>query len=141
MESWLKARAWLDDRRATILDLVRIYLGVALFIQGCTFIHNDSLLLDSVGAAHIPFSYALIHHYVVIAHLGGGALMAAGLLTRIAAAVQLPALAGAVVFVHLPNGLFTRAQTLEFTLLVLFLLVVFRYPLAGSPRLAAVEFA
>jgi len=38
--------------------------------------------------------------------------------------VQLPILIGAVFLVHLQEGLFTRHQNLEFSLLVLFLLVL-----------------
>ena len=36
----------------------------------------------------------IISHYVVMAHLAGGLMLAAGLLTRLAALVQLPVLVG-----------------------------------------------
>lgn len=71
--------------------------------------------------ARAPWSSTLIA-LVPIVHLGGGALLAAGILSRLAALVQVPAVAGAVLFVYAPRGLFTPAQTLELTLLVLFLL-------------------
>ena len=60
----------------------------------------------------------------MLAHLCGGLLLALGLVTRIAAFVQLPALLGAVFVVHLQEGFFTTEQNLEFSLLVLFLLVL-----------------
>jgi uncharacterized membrane protein YphA (DoxX/SURF4 family) len=51
-------------------------------------------------------------------------MLTIGLLTRLAAVVQLPILCGAMLFVHWRDGLFTRAQNLEFTLFVLFTLVL-----------------
>jgi uncharacterized membrane protein YphA (DoxX/SURF4 family) len=58
------------------------------------------------------------------AHLVGGALLVVGLYTRLAALVQLPVLAGAVLLVHWQNGLLSANQSLEFSALVLFLLVL-----------------
>ncbi|MFI5299276.1 MAG: DoxX family protein [Polyangiales bacterium] len=139
MDGWLKTRAWIDGHRDVFLDLLRIYLGVALFIKGCVFIRDSGGLVDVVGSAHVPFAAALVAHYVTIAHLAGGAMLAAGLLTRIAAIVQVPALAGAILFVHLKEGLFTKAGTLELTMLVLFLLLLFSVvgggPLSADARL------
>ena len=54
----------------------------------------------------------------MLAHLCGGVLLAFGLLTRIAAAVQVPVLVGAVI-VHALDGIFAMGQSLEFASLVL----------------------
>jgi hypothetical protein len=51
-------------------------------------------------------------------------MLAAGLLTRLAALIQIPILAGAVFLVHLEQGLLSANQSLEFSSLVFFLLVV-----------------
>ena len=45
-------------------------------------------------------------------------------ITRIAALVQIPILAGAVFIVHRQDGLFALGQSLEFSALVLFLLCI-----------------
>ena len=127
-------RRWIESRYDVWLDLVRIYLGVGLIVKGIVFIQQTSFIMERLGAAQITFGSGLIAHYVIVAHIGGGALMAFGLLTRVGAAIQIPALLGAVLFVHRQEGLFTAAQTLEFTLLVLFLLVVFS--ISGSGRLS-----
>jgi uncharacterized membrane protein YphA (DoxX/SURF4 family) len=76
----------------------------------------------------------MLAHYIPLAHIAGGALMLVGLGTRIAAIIQLPILVGAVFLVHLREGLFTRNQSLEFTALVLFLLIV--YAIIGSGPLS-----
>lgn len=123
MEALQKLKRWLNAHRSEALDLIRIYLGIALFVRGVLFITDAqgaaALLQSSAEAAFI--SSALIH-YVAFAHLAGGVLLAVGLLTRLAALVQLPILFGAVFFVHLEEGLLAAGQSLELSALVLALL-------------------
>ena len=134
MEALRRLRAWLDDHRELALDLVRIYLGFALFAKGVAFIRQGMATLETVTTQAVGFGEGMLAHYVVLAHIGGGLLLAVGLVTRLAAAVQIPVLVGAVLFVHAKEGLFTSAMTLELTLLVLFLLLVFS--VAGSGRVS-----
>jgi uncharacterized membrane protein YphA (DoxX/SURF4 family) len=61
-------------------------------------------------------------------------MMAFGILTRLGALIQIPNLVGAVLFVHMREGLFTEGQTLEFSLLVLFLLTLIS--VVGAGRLS-----
>jgi uncharacterized membrane protein YphA (DoxX/SURF4 family) len=79
-------------------------------------------------------------HYVMLAHFIGGALLTIGFLTRIAAIVQIPILAGAVFIVHRQDGLFAMGQSLELSALVLFLLVVISIAGAGKYSLDYVTF-
>lgn len=114
--------AWIDDHKEAALSLVRIYLGVGLFVRGVLFASEG--VGEVVDLASFSLASAALAHYVTFAHLLGGLLLAVGLLTRIAALVQLPILVGAVFFVHLEEGLLAANQSLEFSALVLFLLVV-----------------
>jgi len=72
----------------------------------------------------------MIAHYVIPAHLVGGALLAVGLLTRFAAILQLPILLGAVFYVYAPQVVAFRMssveprQSLELAAMVLFLLAL-----------------
>ena len=105
-------------------DLVRAYLGLGLFVRGVLFVSQPNLVqsyLDSQSDWFLPYAIA---HYVAIAHLGGGVLLAVGLATRLAALIQLPVLFGAVFFIH-TDGLLTAGQSLEFSALVLMLLCVY----------------
>ncbi len=105
-------------------DLVRAYLGIGLFVRGVLFVSQPDLVqnyLDSQDDWFIPYAVA---HYVAIAHLGGGVLLAVGLATRLAALIQLPVLFGAVFLIH-TDGLLTAGQSLEFSALVLMLLFVY----------------
>lgn len=115
------------------LEFLRIYLGIGLFVRGVLFIADSTSFMALVGEESWFTSVALIH-YVAIAHLVGGVMMAVGLLTRVAALIQMPVLLGAVFLVHFQGGLLGPSQSLEFSALVLFLLgILFLY---GSGRLS-----
>lgn len=118
-------RQWIDAHRDLALEVLRVYLGVALFAKGIAFIGQISAL-EEMARAGPEFGRALVAHYVIVAHIAGGLLMAIGLITRLAAAVQVPILAGAVFFVHASDGFFTNMQ-LELDLLVLVLLTVYAF--------------
>src|SRR5688572_20796337 len=77
----------------------------------------------------------IIGHYVAAAHIVGGILLAIGLRTRLAAALQVPVLLGAVFFVHRAEGLLAVGQSLEFAALVLVMLIT--YALFGAGRVSA----
>lgn len=124
---------WVESHRDLCFDLVRIYLGIGLFVKGWFFIQNTSVLSELLlNSGRLDVAANLLAHYIPLAHLGGGLLMAIGFLTRIAVLVQIPILFGAVFLVYYKEGLFTQNQGLEFTALVLFLLVVLL--LYGSGR-------
>ncbi len=116
---------WLDSHRDIFFDLMRIYLGVGLFIKGLQFIW-DKTFLTEILTQHdrLDFVATAVVHYIPLAHLGGGLLLAVGLLTRVSTLFQLPILFGAAFVVYLPAGLFTYTQDFEFTALVLFLLIL-----------------
>ena len=83
------------------MDLVRIYLGMALFFKGIYFMANREYLLQILDeAGSWSLAPVAIAHYIVLAHLFGGVLLAVGLLTRFAAAAQIPIL----VFSSLPQA-------------------------------------
>jgi uncharacterized membrane protein YphA (DoxX/SURF4 family) len=135
--------AWADSHRDLWLDCIRIYLGLGLLARGLLLITNTSTgyfvdLLQRTGQPWLVTGAML--HYVMLAHFIGGALLTVGFLTRIAALVQIPVLAGAVFFVHRQDGLFAMGQSLEFSALVLFLLVVIAIAGAGKYSLDYVTF-
>lgn len=129
--------AWAESRRELWLDCVRIYLGLGLFARGLLLITNTSTgyFVDMLQrSGHTWLLTGVLLHYVMLAHFVGGALLALGFFTRIAALVQIPILAGAVFIVHRSDGLFAMGQSLEFSALVLFLLLVFL--VSGAGRLS-----
>jgi len=69
------------------IDALRIYLGVALMIKGIYFITNMSELEAQLGAG-FGQEQNLIAWSVVFAHVVGGASLALGFMSRVAAAAN-----------------------------------------------------
>ena len=117
---------FVDAHRELVFELVRIYLGLGLFAKGLFFVTHPGDITNLLARTEMPLSIdtMIIGHAVAIAHLCGGVMVAVGLVTRLAAAVQLPILFGAVFLVHRREGFFGTEQNLELAVLVLFLLVL-----------------
>jgi len=129
--------SWCKENRDMAVEALRIYLGLGLIIKGVQFISDDELAAEFINQTTIPFVEYFSIHIVITVHIAGGVLLALGLITRVAALIQVPILFGAVFFVHLQQGLFTKAQNLEFVILVLFLLLFFT--VYGGGRLSLDE--
>lgn len=78
------------------LDLLRVALGVFLFVKGVRFMSDLDLFMAAMRPYEdLPGSWIILH-YVAAAHFVGGFFIAIGLLTRWAVAFQLPILFGAI---------------------------------------------
>lgn len=88
---------WANAHTYYPLDLLRIALGVFLFLKGINFLANSQILVDLLTPVQNLAGSVIVIHYVAPAHLIGGILIAFGLLTRWSVAAQLPLLFGAVV--------------------------------------------
>ena len=92
---WHQTSQWLEERRDIWLDLLRIYLGIGLFIRGMILFGGESgVMLRQLGGETgdgwlMP---AMIGHYVAIAHAAGGVMLAFGLLTLFNPAITLAVL-------------------------------------------------
>lgn len=127
-------KTWIAERCDLAWDTVRVYLGFALVIKGFVYVFHHAALAATMEQSGVPLAGPGLAEAVAVVHIMGGLMMTFGFLTRIGAAIQIPSLLGALFFVHLQEGLFTDAQTLEFTLLVLFLLSVIA--VVGAGRLS-----
>ena len=121
---------WLDGHHEIAYSVIRIYLGVALLVRALILLSDPSAITSLAGVQDVYWWYSVI----IGVHLIGGLLLALGLFTRLAAGFQLPILIGAVILIHLEEGLMTVGQSLELSVLVMFLLFV--YLLFGSGVLA-----
>jgi uncharacterized membrane protein YphA (DoxX/SURF4 family) len=126
MKSINECKSWIESHMDIVIDLVRIYLGIGLFVKGLYFmLRQEELKKLLEGADNMAFAQGAIAHYVIPVHLAGGLLLAIGLLTRLAALSQIPILLGAIFYVWLPKVLLVeQRQNLEFSALVLFLLAL-----------------
>jgi uncharacterized membrane protein YphA (DoxX/SURF4 family) len=127
-ERWSEVRAQFG-RVELGFDWLRVYLGIGLVVRGGMFASEPALLehfIDNTGWL-LPMTLA---HGLVLAHIVGGMMLAIGCCTRWAAAVQIPFVAGALFLVHWDEGLLAQTQSLEFSALVLVMLVL--YTICGA---------
>ena len=127
---------WGDTHHPKWLDIIRVVLGIFLVFKGIDFINHMDRLTNLMGRSRFLgcLSLGLLAHYIVFAHLVGGALIAAGLLTRLACLVQIPILIGAVFFINSSAGILAPYDVLWLSVIVLLLLVFFL--IAGSGPLS-----
>lgn len=90
LNKWANAHTYLP------LDLLRIALGVFLFIKGINFMADSTMLVSLFKPMQNMAGGMVVIHYVVPAHFIGGLLIAFGLLTRWAIVAQIPILIGAI---------------------------------------------
>lgn len=90
LNKWANAHTYLP------LDIIRVALGVFLFIKGINFMGNSEMLMELFKPIQNMAGGMLVIHYVAPAHFIGGILIATGLLTRWAILAQLPILIGAI---------------------------------------------
>jgi uncharacterized membrane protein YphA (DoxX/SURF4 family) len=104
-----KVEIWGDRHHPKFLDLVRVALGVFLFLKGVAFMENSAYLKDLIENQNIvnisPGVLMAIVYYVTFAHMVGGILIALGTLTRFASIIQIPIVLAAVFL----TGFFTSA--------------------------------
>lgn len=87
---------WANSHTYYPLDLVRVALGVFLFLKGVEFMTNHEQMTEVVRPFQEMPGGMLLLHYIAPAHFVGGFLIVVGLLTRWAVFAQLPILFGAV---------------------------------------------
>ncbi|TXN35265.1 DoxX family protein [Flagellimonas hymeniacidonis] len=87
---------WANSHTYYPLDLVRVALGVFLFIKGVEFMTNHEQMAEVVRPFQEMPGGMILLHYIAPAHFVGGFLIVVGLLTRWAVLAQLPILIGAV---------------------------------------------
>ena len=114
---------WANGHTYLPLDLIRIALGVFLFIKGINFMGDSVMLMQLFKPMENLAGGMIIIHYVAPAHFIGGMLIAFGLLTRWAITAQLPILIGAIAinFVGEMNGNNFMLATITLVICVFFL--------------------
>lgn len=115
METSVKGlNKWANAHTYYAVDLLRIALGVFLFVKGTSFVTNSQYLVDLLSQLSDIPGGMLTFHYIATPHIMGGVMIAVGLLTRWAIIAQLPILVGAVVInfigmMQIPNLLIATA--------------------------------
>ena len=115
------------------MDALRMYLGIALVIKGIYFIMNMAELEGRLGA-DLGQGQTLIAWGVVFAHVVGGASLALGFITRVAAGANAAVLFGAAIIALMgtagTSGLLGNVD-FQFTSFVFFALALLVWRGAG----------
>ena len=109
---------WANRHTYLPLDLLRMALGVFLFIKGLHFMGNTQILIDLVKPVQNLAGSVIILHYVAPAHLIGGLLIIFGFLTRWAIVAQFPIIIGAVI-INFAGEMHTTNLMLSISVLML----------------------
>jgi len=110
----------IDAKIGIAYALIRIFLGIALFVRGWMILSNPDSIIE-LGVSREFFIWVSL---VGVTHLLGGTLLFLGFLTRIGALIQIPILFSALFFVYGHSKLMMGGQSLELASLVLFLLCI-----------------
>ena len=121
MNSLKSKLLWLDNNRELAYTFIRIFLGIALFVRGIIMLANPSAITSISGGRDLYWFHSLI----MIFHLFCGISLVLGFQTRTVALLQLPILFGAVFYIHAGEGFLNQSQSLELSILVLFLLGIY----------------
>lgn len=116
---------WSEKHHPLWLDFFRVLLGIILIWQAIYFIANKSAIVEIVQQYGFGFYTMTAAHAIIGIHLVGGLLILSGLLTRFAAAIQLPVLICNMIFVVIPNGFMSIKPEAELSLIVFALIVLF----------------
>ena len=90
---------WNHTHHSFLLLIARIALGLILLFKGIFFISHSQQLKELILHSRFAAGVGFWTVYVTFAHLFGGVFIILGLITRIAAGLQLPVLLGALYFI------------------------------------------
>jgi len=118
---------WGDAHHPAFLDIVRVALGLFIFLKGIVLTGNntylETLILNSNSVnISTPFLLMIIY-YATFAQMVGGVLIMIGRWTRRAAIILIPILCGAVIIIRAYHAPFDFE--LLYAFITLLLLIVF----------------
>lgn len=95
MKTVVQLNKWANAHTSIAIDVLRIVTGLFLIFKGLQFSFQTNYLADIVRTSGLGTGL-ILEHYIAMAHIAGGFLVAMGLITRWALIVQLPIFIGAV---------------------------------------------
>ncbi len=95
MKTVVQLNKWANAHTSIAIDVLRIVTGLFLIFKGLQFSFQTHYLSDIVRSSGLGTGL-ILEHYIAMAHIAGGFLVAMGLITRWALIIQLPIFIGAV---------------------------------------------
>jgi putative oxidoreductase len=129
MNSVKELNKWANTHTYLPIDLLRVALGIFLFMKGIFFITNIQYLADLISPIDKIGGGMFLIHYIAPAHMVGGIMIVFGLLTRWAIIAQLPILIAAVIINFMGE---MHSQNLLLALITLSICVFFLFYGSGK---------
>jgi len=105
--------------------ILRIGLGISLFIKGIQFVENNSIIRKVFSESLLLQNYYWLQMFIPWIHILGGVFIIIGLFTRFAVLIQIPIVICAIIFVNTNKGIFEGEKNLFLSIVILILLIVF----------------
>lgn len=129
-----KIDEWSAKHNPPWLLILRVTLGICLFVKGFGFIRNISLLERDITTVFVEKNPYWLTTLIPWLHILGGTMIIAGLFTRLSSLVQIPILLGAVFIVNAKKIFVSNDTDLLFSIVILILLFFFLFE--GGGRLS-----
>jgi uncharacterized membrane protein YphA (DoxX/SURF4 family) len=130
MDTLQQINQWSHTHHPRWLVVLRVALGICLFVKGISFLYNNTILEEALQSNRFTIQYQWIPLLITCVHLLSGFFIIIGMLTRWASLLQIPILAGAVLYNF--NNSSLGGNELIFAI-VLLILVVFFLIEGGGP--------
>lgn len=120
---------FVEKHRDWFLDFVRIFIGLVLILKGITFLNDMSTLMQATNTefqtqAGMGWGYATLAHFIIFAHILGGAFLTLGFLTRIVIPFQFPTLFIAAMSGPISKIYFKATSPFESAMLIVLLIML-----------------
>lgn len=109
------------------LVVLRILLGILLFMKGIQFIYDNNLLQQVFRNQSTLRDYNWLQTIIPWVHLLGGVFITIGMFTRLAVVAQLPILFGAILFSQEKINSIVLNSSLAYAIVVIVLLLIFLF--------------
>jgi uncharacterized membrane protein YphA (DoxX/SURF4 family) len=129
-----KMDAWTVQHNPSWLLIIRLTLGICLFVKGFGYIKNIAVLEKEITTIFLERNAYWLNTIIPWLHLLGGTMIILGLFTRLSSLVQIPILLGAVFIVNAKKAFSINETDLLFSIVILILLLFFL--LEGGGRLS-----
>ena len=116
---------WSASHHPRWLVLLRVALGICLFLKGISFLSDTVSLEALLIETNMTVTGPALPIIITWLHLLCGFLITIGLFTRWTAMLMIPILTGAVFFVNTQRGIFAAESEFGFSLIVLLMLIFF----------------
>ncbi|MEP1033749.1 DoxX family protein [Ekhidna sp.] len=119
-------------RPPLLIDILRIALGGFITYKGIVFASNFDSFTANIQSVGWIFVAAHLAHAIIFIHMAGGIILMCGAITRWMCLLNIPILAGAVIFNY--KQMLTADNYMEFPMAMSILVLLILVAITGSGK-------